>query len=143
VTERHATEPAHLDAIAERCAALLDEPRGPAIELRLSTRKVATAFGRSGCKATRAREPAAVSATPRPEVPTLALKRRQAAQAVSLGVDAFDQYVKPFIRCVYVGSDRLYPVNELQRWLDESATGVAGSSLRVGAPHRNSAPAAR
>jgi hypothetical protein len=84
-----------------------------------------------------------VSATPKPDVPTLALKRRQAAQAVSLGVDAFDQYVKPYIRCVYVGSDRLYPVGELQRWLDERATAVAGSSLRVGAANRNSAPAAR
>ena len=72
-----------------------------------------------------------MSATPKPEVPTLALKRRQAAQAVSLGVDAFDQYVKPHIRCVYVGSDRLYPVDELQRWLDERATAVAEASLRV------------
>ena len=39
-----------------------------------------------------------MSATPKPDVPTLALKRRQAAQAVSLGVDAFDQYVKPHAR---------------------------------------------
>jgi hypothetical protein len=72
-----------------------------------------------------------VSATPKPDVPTLALKRRQAAQAVSLGVDAFDQYVKPYVRCVYVGSDRLYPVEELSRWLDEKATAVAEPSLRV------------
>jgi hypothetical protein len=36
-----------LDAIAERVAALLVEPRGPVIERWLSTAEVAAAFGRS------------------------------------------------------------------------------------------------
>jgi len=73
-----------------------------------------------------------MSATPKPNVPTLALKRRQAAQAVSLGVDAFDEHVRPHIRCVYVGTERLYPVAELQRWLHERANAVAAASHRVG-----------
>lgn len=41
-----------------------------------------------------------MSATSEPAVPTLALKRRQATQAVSLGIDAFDDYVKPHVRRV-------------------------------------------
>jgi hypothetical protein len=66
-----------------------------------------------------------MSATPKPAVPTIALKRRHAAQAVSLGVDAFDQYVRPFIRCVYVGAERLYPVDELARWVEQNAVAPA------------------
>lgn len=57
-----------------------------------------------------------------PALPALALNREQAAAALSMGVDAFDRYVRPQVRCVYIGSTRRWAVSELQRWLDETAT---------------------
>lgn len=40
-------------------------------------------------------------------------------------VDHFDAHVRPAVRCVYSGSIRLWPVTELQRWLDNNATGAS------------------
>ena len=51
----------------------------------------------------------------------LALQRRDAAAALSVGVDTFDRHIRPLLKCVYVGDLRLWPVAELERYLDEQA----------------------
>lgn len=60
----------------------------------------------------------------RVDPPCLALNREQAAAALNMSVDTFDEHVRPFLRCVYVGTTRRWAVSELQRWLDESAQAV-------------------
>lgn len=54
-------------------------------------------------------------------VPRLALNQTEAAQALGMSVDAFEQHVKPCVACVYAGSRRLYPVAGLERWLAEES----------------------
>jgi hypothetical protein len=56
------------------------------------------------------------------KTPRLALDRKESAEALGLGVDAFDRYVRPYIRCVYVGSVRRWAVAELEAWLEASAS---------------------
>ena len=51
----------------------------------------------------------------------LALQRKDAAAALSISVDSFDRYVRPHVRCVYLGGVRLWPVAELQRLLEARA----------------------
>ncbi len=53
--------------------------------------------------------------------PRLALTRREAATALGMGVTSFEQYVQPQVRAVRRGKLRLFPVRELERWLDENA----------------------
>jgi len=53
--------------------------------------------------------------------PRLALRKSEAAAALGLSDESFDKYVRPSLRAVRVGSTRLYPVAELQRWLAEHA----------------------
>jgi len=53
--------------------------------------------------------------------PRLALQRKDAAAALGVGVDTFDRHIRPELRCVYVGGVRLWPVEELGRWLDRHA----------------------
>jgi hypothetical protein len=58
---------------------------------------------------------------PRPvtrQVPRLALNQVEAAAALGLSLASFKRWVAPCIACVYVGSARLYPVRELERWLE-------------------------
>lgn len=64
---------------------------------------------------------ALVSAIERPAPPRLALRKLEAAAALGLSYEAFSQYVAPTLRTVRVGSLRLYPVAEMERWLDENA----------------------
>jgi hypothetical protein len=54
-----------------------------------------------------------------------ALQRVWAARWLGVSPEFFDEHVRPHLRCVYVGSLRLWPVTELQRWLDENARAVA------------------
>ena len=51
----------------------------------------------------------------------LALQRKEAAAALGVGVDTFDRYIRPHLRCVYVGGVRLWPVAEIERWLVDHA----------------------
>lgn len=50
----------------------------------------------------------------------LALQRKDAADALDIGVDTFDRHFRSKLRCVYVGRVRLYPVSELERVLREN-----------------------
>jgi hypothetical protein len=55
-----------------------------------------------------------------PTVP-LAYTAAQAAAALSVGPDFFEQHVAPELRIVRRGSKRLYSVAEIERWLAENA----------------------
>jgi translation initiation factor 2 beta subunit (eIF-2beta)/eIF-5 len=49
----------------------------------------------------------------------LALSRRGAAEALGVSLSHFQRHVQPYVRCVYCGRLRLYPVKELERWIAE------------------------
>lgn len=51
----------------------------------------------------------------------LLLKRREAAEALGVSVSHFQRHIQPHLRCVYSGQLRLYPVAELERWIEKNA----------------------
>jgi excisionase family DNA binding protein len=55
-------------------------------------------------------------------IPRLALGPDDAAKAIGVSRDFFDEHVAPELRVVRRGRRRLIPLKELERWLDESAT---------------------
>jgi excisionase family DNA binding protein len=54
-------------------------------------------------------------------VPRLALTRAQAAEALGMSVNSFERHVQPHLRVVRVGRLRLFPVRELERFLELNA----------------------
>jgi hypothetical protein len=52
---------------------------------------------------------------------TLALRREAAAEALGVSVETFDAHVRPSLPVVRLGSVRVYPVTEIERWLLEHA----------------------
>lgn len=68
-----------------------------------------------------------VVAVDAPEVPRLALTKHEAAHALGVSIDFFDEHIAPELRMVRRGRRRLIPVRELERWLQENAdrTGAA------------------
>ena len=54
-------------------------------------------------------------------LPRLALTKPEAAASLGISVDSFERYVQPHVRIVRRGRMRLYPVEELRRWLDANA----------------------
>ena len=50
--------------------------------------------------------------------PRLALSRKQAAAALGMSLRHFQRHVQPDLRCITSGQLRLYPMTELERWLD-------------------------
>ena len=54
-------------------------------------------------------------------VPRLAVSRPEAAEALGMSLAHFDRVVRPSVAVVYSGKLRLYPIAELQRWLDAEA----------------------
>ena len=59
-------------------------------------------------------------------VPRLALRREEAAAAIGVSVDHFDTAVRPELRAVRRGRVVVYPVRELERWLEKNAATAAG-----------------
>jgi excisionase family DNA binding protein len=59
--------------------------------------------------------------TERPAPPRLALSPDEAARALGVSRDYFDEHVLPELRVVRRGRRRLVPVREIERWLDETA----------------------
>ena len=55
------------------------------------------------------------------EVPRVALRLEEAAQALGVGPDFFRREVKPEVRLVRRGRCQLVPVEELRRWAEENA----------------------
>jgi excisionase family DNA binding protein len=54
----------------------------------------------------------------------LALTVAEAAAAIGVSRDFFDEYVRPELRVVRRGRRLLVPVRELERWLDREASRV-------------------
>lgn len=55
----------------------------------------------------------------------LAYRVKDAAAALSVSVDTFEEYVKPHVRCVRLGTVRLYPLRALTDFLEANATSPA------------------
>jgi hypothetical protein len=56
--------------------------------------------------------------------PCLAVQHKDAPAVLGLGKTSFEKYVVPEVRCVRLGAMRVYPVNELERWLERNAQRV-------------------
>jgi len=57
----------------------------------------------------------------------LTLTPQEAAEALGVSRDFFDNHVKPELRVVRRGRLVLVPVRELERWVDANAAGVLDS----------------
>jgi hypothetical protein len=64
-----------------------------------------------------------MSAGERP-FPLIALRADQAAAALAVSRDFFDAEIAHELRSIRRGRVKLYPVKELERWLDENAEQV-------------------
>jgi hypothetical protein len=58
----------------------------------------------------------------RQAIPRLAISPAEAAATLGVSVDFFAEHIAPELRAVRRGRLRLYPVRELERWLDENAS---------------------
>jgi excisionase family DNA binding protein len=56
----------------------------------------------------------------------LALRREEAAAALGVSTDFFDEQIRPELRAVRVGRRRVFRVAELERWLKANETRVEG-----------------
>ncbi len=63
-------------------------------------------------------------------IPRIALTPAEAAAAIGVGPDFFDQKVAPELRLIRRGRKRLVPVRELERWIADNAE--IPSSERLG-----------
>jgi hypothetical protein len=64
-----------------------------------------------------------MKAQPR-HVPRLSLTRQEAADALGVGITTFKTKIAPELRVVRQGSIRLYPIRELEAWLERNAERV-------------------
>ncbi len=55
----------------------------------------------------------------------LAVRREAAADAIGVSVETFDKHIRPSLPVVRLGTVRVYPVAELERWLAEHADSPA------------------
>ena len=65
-----------------------------------------------------------VAARQTPAIPRLSLSKQEAADALGVSIDFFDEHIANELRMVRRGRRRLIPVRELERWLDRHADGV-------------------
>ena len=63
-------------------------------------------------------------------IPRFALTPPEAAAAIGVGPDFFEENVAPELRLIRRGRKRLVPVSELERWVSESASRPLGEALR-------------
>jgi hypothetical protein len=57
-------------------------------------------------------------------VPRIALNRREAADALGVGLTTFKKKIAPELRVIREGTVRLYRVRELERWAEDRAEKV-------------------
>ncbi len=55
------------------------------------------------------------------DVPRLSLTRQEAAQALGVSLTVFKERIQPDLKIVRLGTARLIPVTELERWLAANA----------------------
>lgn len=63
-------------------------------------------------------------------IPRLSLIQSEAAEALGVSVDYFVEHIQTDLRCVRRGRKRLFPVRELERWLDAEAERVSFDRTR-------------
>lgn len=63
-------------------------------------------------------------------IPRIALTPPEAAAAIGVGPDFFEENVAPELRLIRRGRKRLVPVTELERWVAESASRPLNEALR-------------
>jgi hypothetical protein len=54
-------------------------------------------------------------------VPRLAFRREEAAAALGLSPRSFDQHIRPELRVIRRGRLVLYPIAEVERWLERNS----------------------
>jgi hypothetical protein len=59
-------------------------------------------------------------------IPRVALTIPEAAASLGVGVDFFNENIRPEVKVIRRHSKRLIPVVELQRWAEENAERVLG-----------------
>jgi hypothetical protein len=59
-------------------------------------------------------------------VPQLALRIKGAAQALGISVESFERHVEPHLKLLRLGTMKLVPTRELQRFIDENACRIGG-----------------
>lgn len=70
-----------------------------------------------------------MSATPNTAtVPRLALNVKEACAALGVSWDVWHEHVEPDVRLVRIGTRKLVPVAELERWLAEHSETTLGKS---------------
>ena len=57
-------------------------------------------------------------------LPRLAFRVGEAAQVIGVSEDFFAEHIARELRCVRRGKLKLYPLRELERWLEKSASSV-------------------
>ncbi len=60
-------------------------------------------------------------------VPRLSLRREEAAAALGVSDDFFDNHIRHEVRVIRRGRVALYPVAELEGWLSKNAAGTPGA----------------
>jgi excisionase family DNA binding protein len=88
--------------------------------VRSAQRKVAEGAFQRSLEKPQTPEPRAREA--RAAVARLALAPNEAAEALGVSRDFFDQHIAPELRIVRRGRRRLVPIRELKRWLSEHAS---------------------
>jgi len=53
-------------------------------------------------------------------IPRVALTVPEAAASLGVGLDFFNEHIRPELGVIRRGSKRLVPVHELERWADEN-----------------------
>jgi predicted nucleotidyltransferase len=61
------------------------------------------------------------SERPVAEVPRYALTRTEAAASLGMGVDTFDERVRPLIRTIHVGQLLFFLPDDLMKWAERNA----------------------
>jgi predicted DNA-binding transcriptional regulator AlpA len=73
-----------------------------------------------------------------PKTVVLALRREDAAKACGVSDETFDRHVRPTLPVVRLGSVRVYPVADIERWLREHAAAPAAElEMRLGRRDRD------
>ena len=59
-------------------------------------------------------------------IPRVALSIPESAASLGVGIDFFNENIRPELKVIRRGSKRLIPVSELERWCAENAERVLG-----------------
>lgn len=61
---------------------------------------------------------------PAAPVPRVALTRQEAALSLGVSLSFFAEHIQPDLKLVRIGSVRLVPLRELEKWIEQQAQAV-------------------